>query len=97
MVLPFDHTHDLDPVVSMSKFEIALFQEWEGWLTWNERESIIHDHDCDLWVTMVGGWMYRIMTRVTSDVSVPSIYLVGWGNGLSPVWRQAITWANDDL
>ena len=39
MHLPFDHTHDLDLVVSRSKFEIALFEEWEGWLTWNERDS----------------------------------------------------------
>ena len=38
MVIPFDHTHDLDLVVSKSKFEIALFEEWEGWLTWNERD-----------------------------------------------------------
>ena len=30
MVLLFDHTHDLDLVVSRSKFEIALFEEWEA-------------------------------------------------------------------
>ena len=30
MVLPFDHTHDLDLVVSRSMFEIALFEEWGG-------------------------------------------------------------------
>ena len=64
MVLPFDHTHDFDLVVSKSRFEIAWFEEWGvgvggwvGWLTWNESdESIIHDHDRDLWVTMVAGW-----------------------------------------
>ena len=28
--LTFDLTHDLDPVVSRSKFEIALFEEWGG-------------------------------------------------------------------
>ena len=28
MFFPFDHTHDL--VVSKSKFEIALFEEWRG-------------------------------------------------------------------
>ena len=39
MTLPFDHTHDLDPGVeiSRSKSEIALSQEWDGRLTWNER------------------------------------------------------------
>ena len=38
MVLPFDHTHELDLVISRSKFEVALFEEWEGWLTWNKRD-----------------------------------------------------------
>ena len=41
-----------------------------------------------------GGCMYRIVTGVTSDVNVPSTYLVGSDNGLSPVWRQAITCTN---
>ena len=50
-------THDLDLVVSRSKFKIALFEEW-GWgaLIDMERkgwESIIHGQDRDLWVTMV--------------------------------------------
>ena len=47
MVLLFDHTHDLDLVVSI----------WGmGGLIDMERkvcESIIHDHDRDLWVTLV--------------------------------------------
>ena len=39
ITLPFDHTHDLDPGVeiSRSKSEIALSQEWDGRLTWNEK------------------------------------------------------------
>ena len=41
-------------------FEIALFEEWGmGDLIDIERrgcESIIHDHDCDLWVTTMVGW-----------------------------------------
>ena len=39
MTLPFDHTHYLDPGVeiSRSKSEIALCQEWDGRLTWNEK------------------------------------------------------------
>ena len=36
MTLPFDNNHDFDLEVSQSKFEIALFQEWEGRLIWNE-------------------------------------------------------------
>ena len=40
MTLPFDHTHDLDPGVEIarSESEIALSQEWDGWLTWNEKD-----------------------------------------------------------
>ena len=40
MTLPFDHTHDLDPGVEISKSEseTALSQEWDGWLTWNEKD-----------------------------------------------------------
>ena len=36
----FDLTHDLELVVSRSKFEIDLFEEWGGgvWLTWIERD-----------------------------------------------------------
>ena len=50
----FNLTYDLDLVVSRSRFEIALFEEW-GLIDKEQkgRESIIHDHDCDLWVTMV--------------------------------------------
>ena len=38
--LPFDLTHDLDPGVeiSRSKSKIVLSQEWDGWLTWNEKD-----------------------------------------------------------
>ena len=43
MTLPFDHTCDLDLGVSRSESEIALSQEWDGQLTWNEN----HDHDID--------------------------------------------------
>ena len=40
MTLPFDHTHDLDPGVEISRreSEIALYQEWDGRLTWNEKD-----------------------------------------------------------
>ena len=40
MTLPFDHTHDLDlgVEISRSESEIALFQEWDGRLTWNEKD-----------------------------------------------------------
>ena len=38
MTFPFVHIHDLDLDVSTSEFEINLFQEWDGRLTWNERD-----------------------------------------------------------
>ena len=66
VTLTFDLTHDLDLVVSRSKFKIALFEEsvcvWggggEGLIDMERKgcELIIYDHDCDLWVALVG-WM----------------------------------------
>ena len=38
MTLNFDHTLDLDLGVSRSESEIALSQEWNGRLTWNEKD-----------------------------------------------------------
>ena len=38
MTLNFDLTHDFDFEFSMSNFIIAVFQEWEGRLTWNEKD-----------------------------------------------------------
>ena len=38
MTLSFDHTHDLDIGISRSESEIALSQEWDGWLTWNKKD-----------------------------------------------------------
>ena len=34
----FDLTPDLDLEFSMSNFKIAVSQEWEGRLTWNEKD-----------------------------------------------------------
>ena len=39
MSLPFDHTRDLDLGISRSESEIALSQEWDGPLTWNEKDA----------------------------------------------------------
>ena len=57
MTLPFDHTHDLDlgVEISRSESEIALSQEWDGQLTWNE-EDVSHPFMTMILtsVTMVG-------------------------------------------
>ena len=50
---------------------------------WKGCESSIHDHDIDLWdhggvggCPWWGGRMYLIVTGVTSNIGVPSTYLV---------------------
>ena len=107
VTLTFDLTHDLDLVVSGSKFEIALFEESGGegggggggwWLTWNVRDvswsfmTMTVTYGRPWW----GGWMYRIVTGATSDVGVLSTYLVVWGNGMVPAQCQVITWISGD-
>ena len=100
MAVPFDHTHDIDLEISRSKFEIALFHEWEGCLIWNRRDMSLS------FMTMTvtfglpwwGGWMYLIGTGITSDVDMPSTYRasVGYGNEWpSALRQQAILWAAD--
>ena len=77
MTLPFDHTHDLDLGVSRSESEIALSQEWGDRLTWNEKD-VSHPFMTMILicVTMVGEADLPDSDRVTSDVGVPSTYLV---------------------
>ena len=79
-------TYDLDLIVSRSKFEIALFEEW-GLIDmeWKGCESIIHDHDCDLWVTMVGwvdvpysDWGDFRRRRAIDISSFPSLWNNTW-------------------
>ena len=38
VILKFDLTHELDLRFWSSVFEIAVSQEWEGQLTWSERD-----------------------------------------------------------
>ena len=38
VTLNFDCTHDLHLRFSVSNFEIAVSQEWEGQLTWNKMD-----------------------------------------------------------
>ena len=78
ITLPFDHTHDSALEVSRSKFEIAFSQEWEGRLTWYHRD--VSRPFMTMTLTFLwpwwGGWMYQIVTRVNSDIGVPSTYLI---------------------
>ena len=52
--------------------------EWKGY------ELSIHDHDIELMWSWWGGWMYWIVTEVTSDIGRPSTYLVTY-----PCWYQS--------
>ena len=57
MTLPFDQTHDLDlgVEISRSESEIALSRDWDGRLTWNEKD-VSHPFMTMIWtsLTMVG-------------------------------------------
>ena len=57
MTLPFDHTHDLDlgVEISRSESEIALSQDWDGRLTWNKKD-------------VSRPFMTTILTSLTMDV-----------------------------
>ena len=45
--LAFDHAHDHDLGVSRSESKIAVSQEWDGRLTWNQKDV------CDPFMTMI--------------------------------------------
>ena len=74
MTFPLNHTHDLDlgsvkvcvwnSLISGTGRPIDM--EWKGY------EPSIHGHDIDFVWPWWDGWMYQIVTGVTSDVSVPS-------------------------
>ena len=77
MTLSFDHTHDLDLGVSRSETEIALSQEWGSLLTMNKKDASHPFMTMILTcVTMVGWADVPYSDRVTSDVGMPSTYLV---------------------
>ena len=67
LTLPFDHTHELR----------------NGTADWHKTKRMwaIHSRPC-YWLVWPrwGGQMYRIVTGVTSDVGMPSTYLVLWFN-----------------
>ena len=63
MVLLFDYTHDLDLEVSRSKFEITWFNEWEGWLTWNEMDVSWSFMTMTYGLPLCCVWMYRVINN----------------------------------
>ena len=55
VVLKFDPSHDLDLDFSRWNFKKAVFREWEGWLTWNNRDV---------------SWSRKLPSRWTHDVTL---------------------------
>ena len=80
IVWPCPLTTPITLGVSKSEPEIALSQEWGGRLTMSEKD-VSHPWYWLVWPWW-GGRMYRIVTGVTSDVGVPSTYLVCSDNDL---------------
>ena len=82
MTLPFDHTHDLDLGASRSESEIAISQEWDGRLTWNEKDLGHPFMTMMLTSVSMVGWV-----DVPDSDRLPSTYLVkymqnGWSCGI---------------
>ena len=99
MTLPFDHTHDLDPGVeiSRSESEIALSQEWDGRLTWNEKDVSYPFMTMTLTsVTMVGwadvpdsdcgDFRCRRVVGISSFKWCSSIQSILYTKGFSELW-----------
>ena len=81
----------LDLGVWRSESEIAIYQEFGGRLTWNEKD-VSHPFMILTNVTMVGWADVPRVNGVTSDVGVPSTYLVlfrmvGNGGYYIQLWR----------
>ena len=79
MTLSFDHTHDLDlgVEISRSETEIASSQDWDGRLTWNEKDVSPTFMTMILTsLTMVGWADVPDSDWGNLDVGVPSTYLV---------------------
>ena len=82
MTMPVDHTHDLDFGVSRSNSEIAFSQEWDGRLTWNEKDVSHSFITMILTSVIMVGWAFvPDSDRVTSYVGVTSTYRVQYGGG----------------
>ena len=77
MTLPFDHTHDLDlgVEISRSESEIALSHEWDGRLTWNEKDASHAFMTMILTSVTMVGWA-DVPDSDWGDIGVPSTYLI---------------------
>ena len=69
MALPFDHTHQPSPWPS------PYFRNGDDWHG-RKRMWVNHSWPWPWHLGKRGGWMCQIVTGVTSDVGVPSTYLV---------------------
>ena len=90
MTLPFDHTHDLDPGVeiSRSKSEKALSQEWDGRLTWNKKDVNHPFKTMILTSVIMVGWADVLDSdwgdfRCRHAVNISSSVLLCWSPAVS--------------
>ena len=76
ITLPFDHTPWPWPCFKVRVGNSLISRtEWNSRLTWNKNSWPWYRLVWSWWGGH-GGWMYRIMTRMTSDVGVQPTYLV---------------------
>ena len=83
MTFPFDHTLDLDLRVQFRGQSLRNgTADWHG----TKRMWVTHSWPWLVWPWW-GGWMYRIVTGETSDVGVPSTYLVSIQANCRGFWK----------
>ena len=71
-------THDLYLGFSRSKFEKVVSQEWDGWLTWNERDVSWWDVTPTLWL-----WMSTSPMTLTLDFQGQILKMLYLRNGMA--------------
>ena len=77
------------PWIFMVKFWNSCLSEWEGWLTLNQGggSCSFMTISVTIWWLRSGVRIYQIVTRVTSDVDVPSTHLVKY-TMLKLTWKM---------
>ena len=77
-------THDLDLGFSRSNFENAVSQEWDGRLTWNERDVSLKDVTPTLWLSTLTSTM--TLTLDFQGQILKKLYFMEWDGLLT--WNE---------
>ena len=78
MKFTLDHTHDLDLGVSRSASEIAISQEWGGWLTLNENDVSHHFMTMMLTTSVTMVWWADVLGGGGDNRRAVDIYSWCW-------------------